>query len=42
MAWHAQSKRHERCFVRNCERIYRKEGGWRGSVIEDHVMEWHG
>jgi len=42
VAWHAQSKRHERCFVRNCERIYRKEGGWRGSVIEDHVMEWHG
>ncbi|KAF2690491.1 hypothetical protein K458DRAFT_289830 [Lentithecium fluviatile CBS 122367] len=40
-AWHAQSERHERCFVRGCTSVYRREGGWRGIVVENHVKGWH-
>jgi hypothetical protein len=39
--WHGNRERHERCFVRGCGSIYRKEGGWKGVVVERHVREWH-
>lgn len=39
--WHGTSERHDRCFVRGCHSIYRREGRWKGSVIEDHVRQWH-
>lgn len=39
--FHATSCRHDRCFVKGCGSIYRKEGGWKGSVVEAHVREWH-
>jgi hypothetical protein len=39
--FHAMNENHSRCFVTNCGTRYRKEGGWRGSVVERHVREWH-
>lgn len=39
--WHGTSSKHERCFVRGCGSIYRREGGWKGSVVEGHVRSWH-
>ncbi|KAF1839377.1 hypothetical protein BDW02DRAFT_150323 [Decorospora gaudefroyi] len=39
--WHGTSERHERCFVRGCASVYRREGGWKSSVIDRHVREWH-
>ncbi|KAH7398212.1 hypothetical protein BKA66DRAFT_437293 [Pyrenochaeta sp. MPI-SDFR-AT-0127] len=39
--WHGTSERHERCFVRGCESVYRREGGWKGSVVEGHIRGWH-
>jgi hypothetical protein len=39
--WHGTSERHERCFVRGCQSVYRKEGGWRAGVVEGHVRGWH-
>jgi hypothetical protein len=39
--WHGNRERHERCFVRGCGSVYRKEGGWKGVVVERHVREWH-
>jgi hypothetical protein len=39
--FHAMDERHSRCFVTSCRTRYRKEGGWRGSVVERHVREWH-
>jgi hypothetical protein len=39
--WHGTSERHERCFVRGCHSVYRKEGGWKGGVIKEHVVSWH-
>ncbi|KAH7130300.1 hypothetical protein B0J11DRAFT_248692 [Dendryphion nanum] len=40
-AFHASKCRHDRCFVKGCPSLYRKEGGWKGSVVEGHVKEWH-
>lgn len=39
--WHAKAVRHERCFVRGCGSVYRKEGGWKAAVVERHVWERH-
>ncbi|KAF1993215.1 hypothetical protein P154DRAFT_625615 [Amniculicola lignicola CBS 123094] len=39
--WHGTSCRHERCFVKGCSSVYRREGGWKRGVVEDHVREWH-
>jgi hypothetical protein len=39
--WHGNRERHERCFVRGCGSVYRREGGWKGVVVERHVREWH-
>lgn len=39
--WHATKERHERCFVRECGTVYRREGGWRSRVVEEHVKRWH-
>lgn len=39
--WHGTRERHERCFVRGCGSVYRREGGWRGGVVEGHVKGWH-
>jgi hypothetical protein len=39
--FHGTSCRHSRCFVRGCESVYRREGGWKGNVVEGHVREWH-
>jgi len=39
--FHGTSERHERCFLRGCPSVYRKEGGWRGAVIEGHVLSSH-
>ncbi|KAF2728978.1 hypothetical protein EJ04DRAFT_503174 [Polyplosphaeria fusca] len=39
--FHGTTYRHDRCFVRGCVSIYRREGGWKTSVIETHIREWH-
>lgn len=39
--WHGTKERHERCFVRSCESVYRREGGWRAGAVEEHVKGWH-
>lgn len=39
--WHAMKERHERCFVRGCVSLYRREGEWRTWAVEDHVRKWH-
>lgn len=39
--YHGTSWRHDRCFVKGCGSVYRKEGGWKGSVIEAHIRESH-
>ena len=39
--YHGVSYRHDRCFVRGCGSVYRREGGWKASVVEAHVREWH-
>jgi hypothetical protein len=39
--WHGNRERHERCFVRGCQSIYRREGGWKSVVVERHVRESH-
>lgn len=39
--WHGTNERHERCFLQNCSSVYRREGGWRSSVVEKHVKAWH-
>lgn len=39
--WHAVGERHERCFVKDCRSVYRREGGWKRSVVLDHVRDWH-
>lgn len=41
IGWHAAEWRHDRCFVRWCGSVYRREGGWKGTVIEGHVRGWH-
>ncbi|KAF2241045.1 hypothetical protein BU26DRAFT_497000 [Trematosphaeria pertusa] len=42
IGWHAVSERHERCFVRGCGSIYRREGAWKRGVVEGHVRGRHG
>ncbi|KAF2121115.1 hypothetical protein BDV96DRAFT_640521 [Lophiotrema nucula] len=39
--WHGTSWKHDRCFVKGCESVYRREGGWKAGVVEDHVRKWH-
>lgn len=39
--YHATSERHHRCFIRGCEAEYRKEGGWKESVIKAHMRHYH-
>lgn len=39
--WHGTKERHERCFVKGCGSVYRKEGGWKAGVVEGHVRAWH-
>ncbi|KAF2268814.1 hypothetical protein CC78DRAFT_575800 [Lojkania enalia] len=39
--YHGTMFRHDRCFVRGCASIYRREGGWKSGVVENHVREWH-
>ena len=39
--WHGTQTRHDRCFVRGCETVYRREGGWRSGVVERHVKACH-
>lgn len=40
--WHAKAVRHERCFVRACGSVYRREGSWKAAVVERHIWERHG
>lgn len=40
-SFHGTSCRHDRCFIRGCGSVYRREGGWKAAVIEGHVREWH-
>lgn len=39
--YHGTSWRHDRCFVKRCPSIYRREGGWKTGVVDDHVRSWH-
>lgn len=39
--WHATTERHDRCFVRNCASVYRREGGWKRLFVEEHVRAQH-
>jgi hypothetical protein len=39
--YHGVMYRHERCFVRGCDTLFRKERGWKESAIKDHVKKWH-
>jgi hypothetical protein len=39
--WHSQRMRHERCFVRGCDSVYRREGDWKAGVVERHVRQCH-
>jgi hypothetical protein len=39
--YHGVMYRHERCFVKGCETLFRKEGGWKEGAIREHVKEWH-
>lgn len=39
--WHGTSERHERCFIKGCGSVYRKEGGWKAGVVEGHIRSWH-
>lgn len=39
--YHGVMYRHERCFVKGCQTLFRREGGWKESSIRDHVKEWH-
>ncbi|PSN62247.1 hypothetical protein BS50DRAFT_141392 [Corynespora cassiicola Philippines] len=39
--FHGCDAKHDRCFVRGCASIYRREGGWKNVVVEDHVRTWH-
>ena len=41
VVWHGTSEKHDRCFVRGCGSVYRKEGRWKGGVVEAHVKSWH-
>lgn len=41
-SWHGTQERHNRCFVSDCESVYRREGGWKAGVVEEHVRGWHG
>lgn len=39
--WHATQERHNRCFVRGCQSLCRKEGDWRSGDVKAHVKQWH-
>ncbi|KAF2659189.1 hypothetical protein K491DRAFT_675874 [Lophiostoma macrostomum CBS 122681] len=39
--YHGTQYRHERCFVKGCTSIKRREGGWMTGFVEEHVREWH-
>lgn len=39
--YHGVQYRHDRCFVRECKSVYRREGGWKKEVVKDHVADWH-
>ncbi|KAH9881902.1 hypothetical protein J1614_001073 [Plenodomus biglobosus] len=39
--YHAYKKKHYRCFVRGCYSLYRREGDWRPSIIEEHIRRTH-
>ncbi|KAF2180053.1 hypothetical protein K469DRAFT_593836 [Zopfia rhizophila CBS 207.26] len=39
--FHGTTYRHGRCFVRGCQSIYRREGGWKSGVVERHVRDCH-
>jgi hypothetical protein len=38
---HGTSERHDRCFVRGCQSMFRKEGGWKTRAVEEHIRDWH-
>lgn len=40
-AFHGTAWRHDRCFVKGCQSVYRKEGGWKAGVVEKHIKQWH-
>ncbi|KAF2009994.1 hypothetical protein BU24DRAFT_68962 [Aaosphaeria arxii CBS 175.79] len=40
-SFHGTRCRHDRCFVKGCGSVYRKEGGWKTGVVENHVREFH-
>lgn len=39
--YHAYKRTHNRCFVRGCYSLYRREGDWRPSIIEEHIRRTH-
>jgi len=41
VVWHADMKKHDRCFVRDCESEVRRFGGWRSHFVERHIVETH-
>ena len=41
VAWHADTEKHNRCFVRGCESDYRRFGNWKSRFVERHVKDTH-
>ena len=39
--FHGVSWRHNRCFVRGCESLMRREGGWKWGQVRRHVRDVH-
>lgn len=41
VAYHADTEKHDRCFVRDCESDVRRFGNWRSRFVKRHVVETH-
>lgn len=39
--YHATREKHNRCFLRGCSYVYRREGDWKPGFVREHVKSAH-
>jgi hypothetical protein len=41
VTWHADTKKHGRCFIRDCGSGFRMFGNWKSRFVKRHILEAH-